>query len=137
MRAKIVEIHTRFRKVFIRPGIPYRNTVSGRLPGLWLRNIVIASAMILMVSGTAFASQSADETLLVRDVRAELNKAVAMVAEAKRRGALWLSAQTALENAKAAFARGDLKEAVSQAQLAQRFVELGIDQLKSEPYKAF
>lgn len=105
--------------------------------GFWLRNFFIAAGAILVISGTAFASQSGDETPLGRDARAELDKAVAAVAEADRRGALWIPAQTALENAKAAFARGDHKEAIAQAQVALRFVELGINQLDSEPYQHF
>lgn len=103
----------------------------------WLRSFIVATGAILVVSGTAFASQSGDETSPGRDARAELGKAVAAVAEADRRGALWIPAQRALENAQAAFARGDHKEALAQARLAQRFVELGINQLDSEPYQHF
>jgi hypothetical protein len=105
--------------------------------GFRLRHFIIAAGVILVISGTAFASQSGDETSPGSDARAELDKAVAAVAEANRRGALWIPAQRALENAQAAFARGDHKEAIAQARLAQRFVELGIDQLDSDPYNAF
>ncbi len=67
----------------------------------------------------------------------ELDKATAAVAEAGRRGALWIPAQKALENAMAAFARGDHEKAISEARAAQRFVELGINQLDAEPYQQF
>ncbi len=105
--------------------------------GCCLRNFIIAAGVILMISGTGFASRSGDETSLRSDACAELDKAVAAVAEASRRGALWIPAQRALENAKAALARGDHQEAISQAQMAQRFVELGINQLDNEPYRHF
>jgi hypothetical protein len=103
----------------------------------WLRNFVLSAGVILLVSGTAFASQSGGETSPDRQARAELCKAVAAVAEADRRGALWIPAQRALESAQAAFARGDHKEAIAQARLAQHFVELGINQLDNQPYRHF
>jgi hypothetical protein len=105
--------------------------------GIWLRNFIVAAGIILLASGTAFASESGDEMSMGRDARAELDRAVAAVAEANRRGALWIPAQRALESAMAAFARGDHKEAISEARVAQRFVELGINQLDSEPYQHF
>ena len=105
--------------------------------GFWLRYFILSAGVILLVSGTAFASQSGDETSPSSEAHAELDKAVAAVAEAGRQGALWIPAQRALESAKAAFARGDHKEAIAQARLAQRFVELGINQLGNEPYRHF
>ena len=103
----------------------------------WLRNFILAAGVILLVSGTAFASQSGDETSPGKEARAEIDKAEAAAAEAGRRGARWIPAQRALESAKAAFARGDHKEAIAQARLAQRFVELGINQLDNDPYRHF
>lgn len=101
--------------------------------GNCLRNWVVATGMILAFSGTGFASESGNETSLCSDARMELGKAVAAVAEASRRGTLWIPAQNALENAKDAFARGDHQEAIAHAQKAQRFAELGINQRDSEP----
>ncbi len=100
-----------------------------------LRKYIIAAGVILMFSGTGFASQSGDEASLRSDARVELGNAIAAVAEANRREALWIPAQRALANAKAAFARGDFQEAISQAHVAQRFAQLGIDQLDSAPYR--
>ena len=91
---------------------------------------------MLMFLGTGFASQSGDVTSLQSDARVEIDRAEAAVADADRRGALWIPAQSALVNAKAAFARGDHQEAIVQARIAQRFTELGIDQLDSAPYKS-
>jgi hypothetical protein len=101
----------------------------------YLRNFVIAAGVMLMSSGTGFASEADGGTSLRSDARVELGKAVAAVAEATRKGALWIPAQRALVNAKAAFARGDHQEAISQARIAQRFTELGMDQLDSAPYQ--
>ncbi len=100
-----------------------------------IRKNVIALAVILSISGTAFASQEGNGTSLRSDACAALGKAVAVVAEADRRGALWIPAQAALDDARAAFARGDYREAIAKAQLAQRFAELGIEQLDSAPFK--
>ena len=101
------------------------------------RILILAAGLILVTSGTGFASQTADGTSLRRDARAEHSHAVAAVAEARRRGALWIPAEKALVNAEAAFARGDYREAISQARMAKRLVELGINQLNSEPYRHF
>lgn len=100
-----------------------------------MRKHAIALAVILSFSGMAFASQEGTGTSLRSDACGELGMAVAAVTEADRSGALWIPAQTALDEAKAAFARGDYREAISQAQLAQRFAELGIKQLNSAPYQ--
>lgn len=99
------------------------------------RIFILAAGLILVISGTGFASQSADGTSLRSGARAEIGHAVAAVAEARRRGALWIPAEKALVSAEAAFARGDYQEAISQAQVAKRFAELGINQLGSEPYQ--
>jgi hypothetical protein len=99
--------------------------------------LILAAGLILVISGTGFASQTADGTSLRGDARVEISHAVAAVAEARRKGALWIPAEKALVIAQAAFARGDYREAISQARVAKRFVELGIKQLDSEPYQHF
>ena len=102
-----------------------------------LRACVVVVGLILVFSGTGFASQSGNHTSLCRDTRAELGKAVAAVAEASRRDALWIPAQEALESAKAAFKRGDHKETILYARMALHFVELGLKQRDTGPYQHF
>jgi len=91
--------------------------------------------MILALSGTGFASQSGNGESLRSDARVEVGKAVAAVAEASRKGALWIPAQRALADAKTALEQGNDREAIAHAQLARRFAELGIHQLDSAPYQ--
>lgn len=59
------------------------------------------------------------------------------VQEAERRKALWIPAIEALEDAKAAFDRGDFERSIELARSARQFAELGIKQLAAPPYRHF
>ena len=100
-----------------------------------LRIFLVSAGIVIMFSGTSLASQSEDVASLRSDACLALDNAVTAVAEASRRGALWIPAQTALERARSAYERGDHQRAILHAQKAQRFAELGIIQLGSKPYQ--
>ena len=97
----------------------------------------IAIAVILAFSGTAFASGDPEQTSLRTHAARELEMAVSAVDEAARKKALWIPAETALDDARAAFARGDLEQAGNLARTARRFAELGIKQLATPPYRHY
>jgi hypothetical protein len=65
--------------------------------------------------------------------RAALVAAKAAVAEASRREALWTTAQSALQDAEAAFASGDYDAVARRAELAQQLAQLGIAQTRYPP----
>ncbi|NIO42991.1 MAG: hypothetical protein GTO41_24230 [Burkholderiales bacterium] len=59
------------------------------------------------------------------------------VEEARRGKALWIPAVEALEEAKAAFGRGEFEQAIKLARVATQFARFGIDQLETPPYRHF
>ena len=92
---------------------------------------------ILAVSGTPFASEGPENTSLRNEAAAQLEMAISAVQEAERQKALWIPAAEALEEAKAAFGRGEFEQAIKLARDARQFAELGIRQLANPPYRHF
>ena len=92
---------------------------------------------VLAITGTAFASESAEQTSLREDAASQLEMAFSAVDEAARQNALWIPAREAADNAKAAFDRGDYEQAITQARTAKQFAELGVRQLDYPPYRHF
>ena len=68
--------------------------------------------------------------------RTALNTAKAAVLEAARREALWTTAQSALQDADAAFASGDYDAATRAAHTAEELARLGIAQTLYPPILA-
>jgi len=93
--------------------------------------------IVTAVVGTAFASEDPERTSLRADAAHQLEMAVSAVDEAARRKALWIPAREALDEATAAYGRGDFEQAITQARTARRFAELGIKQLEYPPYRHF
>jgi hypothetical protein len=92
---------------------------------------------ILAVSGTPFASEDPENASLRNEAAAQLEMAISAVQEAERQKALWIPAAEALEEAKAAFGRGEFEQAIKLARDARQFAELGIRQLATPPYRHF
>jgi hypothetical protein len=68
------------------------------------------------------------EEKLPPDVAQALQRAAQSIEEARSQGALWTTAQEALERAKAAAERGDVGAALSAARFASEQAELGLAQ---------
>ena len=79
---------------------------------------------------------SADRPRECAGARAALLAAESAVQEASRLKALWTTAQSALSDAQAAFARGDYDSAAHAAADAEELARLGIAQTRYAPFPA-
>jgi hypothetical protein len=77
-----------------------------------------------------------EKRLACEAARAALVAAEAAVAEAARREALWTTAQSALQDAEAAFAGGDYDAVARAAESAEQLARLGIAQTRYPPLPA-
>ena len=93
--------------------------------------------LMMAVSGTAFASEGPENTSLRNEAATELEMAITAIQEAEQRKALWIPAVEALEEAKAAFDRGEFEQAIKAARSARQFAKLGIEQRAAPPYRHF
>lgn len=101
--------------------MPLRGTIVALL---WA--VAIAAGAVLPSTG-AYACGAADQADRKR-AGEEVMRAEKAVQEAARQRALWTTAREALEQARAALARGDYSAAAKAARFAQEQARLGIAQ---------
>jgi hypothetical protein len=99
-----------------------------------LSRLFIAAAL-LAVAAPALASPQDCSTRSMAQAARAVREAEAAVARAAKAQALWLNAQQALEQARAALAQGEPSRAACAAAEARAFAALGIQQLGYPPYR--
>src|SRR5689334_23367840 len=102
-----------------------------------MRGIFVAlSCSAWLAHAAELPACEGEKRLACEAARSALIAAQGAVEEAIRREALWTTAQTALQDAQAAFAGGDYDAAQHAAESAEQLARLGIAQTRYPPLPA-
>ena len=98
-----------------------------------MKGIFVASTLLV---GCAFAADppACEGQRGCENARVTLLRAEAAVDEAARKAALWTTAQSALLEARAAFARADYDAATRAAASAAELAQMGVAQTRYPPF---
>jgi murein lipoprotein len=106
-----------------------------------MRHILISLTAVSLLALTGCATESKKSVATTQpatpaisaDAKAALDKAEAVVKEAKAKYALWTTADSAITAAEEAATKGDSEGVIKNAKTAEQQAQLGLEQAKMPP----